>query len=637
MIRQRQGKYARTCCAARTAGTRMGPGALATALVALWLGAGRAWAGSSQLKPVLKAIDPSQAKFDTSLQKTAPPSPNPLPKINGAPVNTAPGTASAVSPPAYGTAPGYGSYPPPSGYPAPQAGYPPSGYPAPPAGYPAPQAGYPAPQAGYPAPPAGYPAPQAGYPAPQAGYPAPQAGYPAPPAGYPAPPAGYPAPQAGYPQAGGYPGGAGVPPASSSGYPPQGYPQAGYPAPPAAATVPGQPGAFPSESMIPDFGKPLPQVPPGPAQPGASYGPGFTTQRVPGSTAPTTPLSTSAPTGAPPASAPLSAVETRIVRLEQIAFGSTYPEHEIDDRVDHLETEIFGKISSGSVPERLSRLEAKLSGQGAFGRTAQAQAPPVVASAPAPSYSDQFAAPASDAGGASGRQQVAGAQPQGAAPAFAATAGGEQGSYDFSGVVRAIPYDQRAGDYFAQVRRGPDGTVARWKKFPVRLHLPPGSPQSWQASLETGVKRWSQYLPVTVAAPDEAADIEVVWENHLPPNELGITRVQVIKGNLQAVIYLLRPTYYLPDVPERALAGVFLHEMGHALGISGHSDFKDDLMEPIEVSIVGRRRSPSARYKFGNITPRDLNTLKRIYETPAPPADYSSPSPTDWTARAGKR
>ena len=39
--------------------------------------------------------------------------------------------------------------------------------------------------------------------------------------------------------------------------------------------------------------------------------------------------------------------EPRVSRLEQLAFGSTYPEHDIEDRVDHLETEVFSKRSTG--------------------------------------------------------------------------------------------------------------------------------------------------------------------------------------------------------------------------------------------------------------------------------------------------
>ncbi len=70
--------------------------------------------------------------------------------------------------------------------------------------------------------------------------------------------------------------------------------------------------------------------------------------------------------------------EPRISRLEQLAFGSNYPEHDLDDRVDHLETEVFSKRSTGSIEQRVSKLESRLLGQTAFGQ----QQPPAYARPP---------------------------------------------------------------------------------------------------------------------------------------------------------------------------------------------------------------------------------------------------------------
>jgi hypothetical protein len=62
----------------------------------------------------------------------------------------------------------------------------------------------------------------------------------------------------------------------------------------------------------------------------------------------------------------MSQDEERVTKLEQIAFGSTYPEHEVDDRVDHLEKEVFGGKTDGPMADRLAKLETKLSGGGTF-------------------------------------------------------------------------------------------------------------------------------------------------------------------------------------------------------------------------------------------------------------------------------
>ena len=326
-----------------------------------------------------------------------PPSPNPLGSITGAPVS------GNRRPPLLPTAPymvqsgGYpANYQP--GYAAPQGyGYQPYGYGVPPQ-LPQYQAPAPSPpygnqqqsnfgagpqQGGYSPAPTGQPYNEQGYP-PQPGYGqqqgAPTQGYP-PPQGYqpaqgyypqsqgsqvfgagrvPAlqapPPQGY-SPQQGYSPSQGYPQpqgsqtyGAGRVPALQA-PPSQGYPQQqGYPPP--AGYGPGN--GFPAENQIPEFGKPLPMVPSRPlprqmegTQP---YGQGWSTN------------------GSNVAGPQVSPDEVRVTKLEQAAFGSTYPEHEVEDRLDHLEKEVFGEKSTAAVTDRLSKLESKLAGDGTFGQ-----------------------------------------------------------------------------------------------------------------------------------------------------------------------------------------------------------------------------------------------------------------------------
>ena len=50
-----------------------------------------------------------------------------------------------------------------------------------------------------------------------------------------------------------------------------------------------------------------------------------------------------------------------MTRCEQAAFGATYPEHEVDDRLEHLEREVFSKVTTGeSVQARLTKLETRM-------------------------------------------------------------------------------------------------------------------------------------------------------------------------------------------------------------------------------------------------------------------------------------
>jgi predicted Zn-dependent protease len=333
------------------------------------------------------------------------------------------------------------------------------------------------------------------------------------------------------------------------------------------------------------------------------------------------------------------------MRLEQTAFGSVYPEHELDDRLDHLEREVLGTNSSGSIVERISKLEGKLSGGSAFASSAQ---PPVAITSGAyrGNAGDNTVAYAGQAPGTVPQHGAGGSSagaltrtPKGTSstsrpksgPPPAAAAGGPQ---DADAIINAIPFDNAAGDYFSQIRRYPGGYVVRWQTFPLRIRLPQDSPQSWTSGLELGMKKWGQFIPMKVAPANEAAEIEVVWVNHLPPRQLGITRLQqVVSGTPQVIIYMLRPTYYLPEIPERTLQPVFLHELGHAVGIFGHSDSDKDIMQPSELGLFGAKRSSKGTIKvqFGGISARDLNTLKRIYQTPALPANFNVTQPVEWS------
>ncbi|MBX9877376.1 MAG: hypothetical protein K2Y22_02875 [Candidatus Obscuribacterales bacterium] len=50
----------------------------------------------------------------------------------------------------------------------------------------------------------------------------------------------------------------------------------------------------------------------------------------------------------------------RVSRMEKIAFGKVYSQEEVADRVDRLETKVFGKPKDGAVHQRISGLEKAL-------------------------------------------------------------------------------------------------------------------------------------------------------------------------------------------------------------------------------------------------------------------------------------
>ncbi len=425
-----------------------------------------------------------------------------------------------------------------------------------------------------------------------------------PPPGYPAYPNAYPAPNQQYPPQQQYQQQQGF---GQSAYNPGFNRPQGSPAQPGfQAPQQGSSGNFPPASLIPEFGKPLPidASSRGPAQ-------GWSTNQPTNGTGFSAPNTSQDPN------------EARVTRLEKVAFGSSYPEHEVVDRVDHLEKEIFGKTSDGDLQSRIARLEAKLGGGGNFGSPMrnQSTAPPKDGSGERPLTAD------------AGSAQLASLSSS--APASEeGTENGALSSQTRKGSVKpAIPYDKTEGDYLDQVSRFANNTTARWTHFPVRVRLPDDATSDLKKLMEPGIERWGRFIPLKTAAAEESADIEVSFVNHLVPRVLGVTRLTVTGGRMKVFVYMLRPSYYQNALNQRCLTVAFTHELGHAIGIFGHSDRQTDAMFRCEVAPDGKGKLTLE--KLGTVSTRDVNTLKLIYDSQPLPRDFTLSAPQEWSLLEG--
>jgi predicted Zn-dependent protease len=212
-------------------------------------------------------------------------------------------------------------------------------------------------------------------------------------------------------------------------------------------------------------------------------------------------------------------------------------------------------------------------------------------------------------------------------------------------VANAIPQSAKDGDYFANIRHFAGSTSMHWQSFPVIVHLPKDSPDSWRRALEGDVKKWGQYVPLSIAKADEKAKVDVQFVNKLPAKIFGVTRIDGSADDLKVTVFVLRPTFYPSEIPENVLQHVFAHELGHALGLLGHSTNSADVMyihddkqdksgksAKVEIPPPGDK----VKAQFGSDKPsgRDLNTLKKLYMSAPLPSGFKLEQPLEYSTRA---
>jgi hypothetical protein len=140
-----------------------------------------------------------------------------------------------------------------------------------------------------------------------------------------------------------------------------------------------------------------------------------------------------------------------------------------------------------------------------------------------------------------------------------------------------------------------------WSRFPIRIYFIRDANYSAarEAIARAGFDQWVDAtdgaLDYAVVNTASAADIKVDFD---PSTANGLTVIRFRGFDITSADITLGVKNQLPA----DLQCISAHELGHALGIDGHSDMEGDLMYPIH--FIGT---------LCPITTRDLNTIKTGY------------------------
>lgn len=172
-------------------------------------------------------------------------------------------------------------------------------------------------------------------------------------------------------------------------------------------------------------------------------------------------------------------------------------------------------------------------------------------------------------------------------------------------------------DYFPYTTH--DGVI-KWtaSQMPLKVFVSsgakvPGYKPEFEGLFTDAFKQWTtasgDQVKVDFVSKAENSNIECVWTNDYKmvnsPAEGGEAQVSWTKDGIQHVKIVILTTDPTPDSPlsQNQVRAVCMHEIGHSLGLMGHSPRPDDIMYCT---------MPSAEVKPA-ISSRDASTLKHLY------------------------
>ncbi|OKH48207.1 peptidase [Calothrix sp. HK-06] len=171
---------------------------------------------------------------------------------------------------------------------------------------------------------------------------------------------------------------------------------------------------------------------------------------------------------------------------------------------------------------------------------------------------------------------------------------------------------RNSGNYFDAVKPTEVGYLV-WSNFPVKVYIETpenlnnNQADAWVKTVSSTVQEWNTYLPLQIVEQSESADITILRK--APPLQGNPPRARSAQTTYNFytknnILYHRFNILLSPSQTGEYLFAAARHELGHALGIWGHSPLQSDALYFSQV-----RKPPL-------ISTRDVNTLKKVYEQP---------------------
>ncbi len=187
-------------------------------------------------------------------------------------------------------------------------------------------------------------------------------------------------------------------------------------------------------------------------------------------------------------------------------------------------------------------------------------------------------------------------------------------------------YVASASDYYQEIAELSESR--KWNSFPIKVAIGNVPESTWAQGAREAFDIWKEMFPLELVAETDEADIRFNWEAE-PDMESGEAGEETdwvqfrrvgneLSGRKVAVVSVSLFRRWSKD----EMRAIVLHEMGHALGIAGHSPFKGDIMYWHVQESSKRLNVPRVIYPLvikslvSKPSQRDLNTLIRLYNTP---------------------